>query len=162
MYCGASAPNTSLEVDHVVALVDGGTNDEGNLVTACYACNRGKEHSRRWAEVSRPNVAKHIEPEALFADDDMWCTDYEGRERLYGILGWELPPRWSDSYDHRLKVRLRTLTAIERWALEGTTGLWWGEMQPRDIPTLAASVGVPSGHLVLALSSAREKLNVLD
>lgn len=45
-YCGQSAPDVKLEVDHKLALADGGTNDLSNLVTSCYACNRGKESLR--------------------------------------------------------------------------------------------------------------------
>lgn len=45
-YCGQFAPNVVLHVDHVVAVCEGGTDDEGNLVTACSACNIGKEMYR--------------------------------------------------------------------------------------------------------------------
>ena len=31
-----------LEVDHVVPVCKGGTNDPSNLVAACFRCNRGK------------------------------------------------------------------------------------------------------------------------
>ena len=41
-YCGSIPPQVVLEIDHVVAVVDGGTNDPANLVTACFNCNRGK------------------------------------------------------------------------------------------------------------------------
>lgn len=41
-YCGAHPPAVVLEVDHIVPVVEGGTNDTDNLVTACFACNRGK------------------------------------------------------------------------------------------------------------------------
>jgi len=41
-YCGQYAPNVRLEVDHRVAVADGGSNDLTNLVTACFACNQGK------------------------------------------------------------------------------------------------------------------------
>lgn len=41
-YCGAHPPKAVLEVDHIEAVAAGGTNDEGNLVTACFDCNRGK------------------------------------------------------------------------------------------------------------------------
>lgn len=43
-YCGKSPKvhGIALEVDHVKAVADGGTNDEENLVTACDDCNRGK------------------------------------------------------------------------------------------------------------------------
>lgn len=41
-YCGAHPPNAALEVDHIQPVSDGGGNQEGNLVTACFNCNRGK------------------------------------------------------------------------------------------------------------------------
>lgn len=41
-YCGAHPPNVVLEVDHIEAVARGGTDDEGNLITACFDCNRGK------------------------------------------------------------------------------------------------------------------------
>lgn len=41
-YCGASAPETVLHVDHVVAVANGGKNSMLNLVTSCQPCNGGK------------------------------------------------------------------------------------------------------------------------
>lgn len=42
-YCGAHPSETVLlEVDHIHPVAEGGTNDIDNLVTACWACNRGK------------------------------------------------------------------------------------------------------------------------
>jgi hypothetical protein len=45
-YCGQYAPNVILEVDHVIPVCEGGTDDPDNLVTACMACNQGKEGLR--------------------------------------------------------------------------------------------------------------------
>ena len=41
-YCGATAVEAKLEIDHMVPISKGGTNEFANLVTACVACNRGK------------------------------------------------------------------------------------------------------------------------
>lgn len=41
-YCGESAPNVILEVDHIVPVSKGGTDEIMNLVTSCRDCNRGK------------------------------------------------------------------------------------------------------------------------
>jgi hypothetical protein len=41
-YCGRRAPMVILHVDHIVPVVAGGTNDLGNLKTACSVCNVGK------------------------------------------------------------------------------------------------------------------------
>jgi hypothetical protein len=41
-YCGASAANAVLEIDHVEPRAKGGTDAPTNLVTACESCNSGK------------------------------------------------------------------------------------------------------------------------
>ena len=41
-YCGRSAPEVTLEVDHIVPVAEGGKNEMLNLITSCRACNRGK------------------------------------------------------------------------------------------------------------------------
>lgn len=41
-YCGDHPPKVILELDHIVAVAGGGSADSDNLITACYACNRGK------------------------------------------------------------------------------------------------------------------------
>lgn len=44
VYCGRTAKDDDvrLEVDHATAVANGGGNEDRNLVTACYDCNRGK------------------------------------------------------------------------------------------------------------------------
>lgn len=43
-YCGTSAPNAVLHVDHIQPVSKGGDNDIMNLVTACSDCNLGKSN----------------------------------------------------------------------------------------------------------------------
>lgn len=43
-YCGSRPPNVILEVDHILALSNGGTDDPENLITSCFDCNRGKSN----------------------------------------------------------------------------------------------------------------------
>lgn len=38
-YCGATAPDVVLHVDHVVPVALGGSDNPDNLVTACQGCN---------------------------------------------------------------------------------------------------------------------------
>jgi hypothetical protein len=42
VYCGAHPPNIQIEVDHFFPVAQGGQDDIGNLVTACWDCNHGK------------------------------------------------------------------------------------------------------------------------
>jgi len=41
-YCGRRSPDVTLEVDHIIPVAEGGSDDPENLITACWDCNRGK------------------------------------------------------------------------------------------------------------------------
>jgi HNH endonuclease len=41
-YCGRKSPGIVLEIDHIVPLCDGGTDDPINLIASCWDCNHGK------------------------------------------------------------------------------------------------------------------------
>src|SRR5580765_7809774 len=41
-YCAQTPPAVVLEIDHILAVVDGGSDEPYNLLTACFDCNRGK------------------------------------------------------------------------------------------------------------------------
>lgn len=56
-YCGKSAPDVILEVDHIEPVSSGGTNDSINLVTACFDCNRGKG-KRKLSNNKQANLEK--------------------------------------------------------------------------------------------------------
>lgn len=43
VYCGRSAADVSLEVDHLAPIAEGGKTESDNLVTACQECNAGKK-----------------------------------------------------------------------------------------------------------------------
>lgn len=45
--CGNTAENSILEVDHIVALVNGGNDEPSNLRTLCHNCNMGKRIEER-------------------------------------------------------------------------------------------------------------------
>jgi len=42
VFCGKSAKQVELEVDHIIPFAKGGSNDLSNLQTLCFDCNRGK------------------------------------------------------------------------------------------------------------------------
>ncbi len=41
-YCGRKSPDVVLQVDHIIPVAKGGTDDIMNLVTSCVDCNQGK------------------------------------------------------------------------------------------------------------------------
>ncbi len=50
-YCGASAPDVPLRIDHVIPVALGGGDEPSNLVTACQDCNSGKSSTSPDAEL---------------------------------------------------------------------------------------------------------------
>ena len=53
-YCGKSAPDVVLEIDHIKPVSKGGANEIMNLITSCKDCNRGKSN----IELSDDSVVK--------------------------------------------------------------------------------------------------------
>lgn len=44
--CGVNGDFNALEVDHIISIKDGGTNDNSNLQTLCYKCNMDKYYKK--------------------------------------------------------------------------------------------------------------------
>lgn len=119
-YCGASAPEATLTIDHVVPVTLGGTDDPTNLVTACKDCNSGKSASNPNAELVagvaddalRWARAQHLAAEQMLADlgaRDGLRAQFKARwDRWQGGDGKpvELPDQWGASVDRFMSVGL--------------------------------------------------------
>jgi hypothetical protein len=55
-YCGQKPPQVVLEIDHIEPRSRGGSNDDLNLVTSCFDCNRGKGAKVLKALIERPDA----------------------------------------------------------------------------------------------------------
>lgn len=122
-YCGATAPEAVLTVDHVIPVSLGGTDDPTNLVTACNDCNVGKGSSNpdqpliddvsadalRWSDAVREAARALLlvrEQSAAarqpFLDAwNNWTYCDRGKE-----LNVPLPTGWEKSIDNFLAVGL--------------------------------------------------------
>lgn len=84
-YCGKSAPDVRLEVDHIKPVSKGGTDDLSNLVTACEACNKGK--SNKEIKPQKPRVLRRT----LIAKEQKYCkykyikVDEETYEKIHSF-----------------------------------------------------------------------------
>lgn len=75
-YCGASAPDVVLHVDHIHPVSKGGDNDLMNLITSCQGCNSGKSDTRLDDDSA-------IQKQRAMLDDLN-----ERREQLEMMLAW--------------------------------------------------------------------------
>lgn len=55
-YCGNRPPDVVLEVDHIDPRSKGGSDDQINLITACWDCNRGKSNKELGIKAVRPDA----------------------------------------------------------------------------------------------------------
>ena len=60
VYCGRTGEEVPLQIDHIVPVSAGGSDDDGNLATACSDCNLGK--GPRGLEARRQRDAKALDP----------------------------------------------------------------------------------------------------
>ena len=105
--CGRPSTEVVLEVDHVVALALGGTDELSNLATLCRDCNGGKSAYRfadyRSMEVVPPNLEENF----VFFHDDV-TGDFQ-RYHLYLYFKTSVHPGNVDDKFHHT------------WTIPGTT-----------------------------------------
>lgn len=116
-YCGASAPDVPLRVDHVVPQALGGTDTPDNLVTSCEPCNSGKssatidsavvddvaDDALRWAaamkqaaEEMRTREEPKLAYRAAFQTAwNEWTWEHNGQRQTFA-----LPEGWKTSLDN--------------------------------------------------------------
>jgi hypothetical protein len=116
--CGRSKDEVELEVDHVVSVADGGTDELHNLATLCRDCNGGKSAYRftdyRSMSIVPPNLENHFS----FSHDDR-VGDFE-RYHLYLYFknGIQSGPN-NDKFHHSWTISgTRYDTSSDKAALE--------------------------------------------
>ncbi|MDD2341576.1 MAG: HNH endonuclease [Tolumonas sp.] len=75
-YCGATAPDVVLHIDHISPVSKGGGNDIMNLITSCEACNLGKSDKELTDKSSIEKQRKQLEELS------------EKREQLQMMIKW--------------------------------------------------------------------------
>ena len=74
--CGRTKDEVPLEVDHIIAVSDGGTDELNNLATLCRDCNRGKSAYRFNDYTSMDLSPESIKEHFKFFHDAKW-GDFE-------------------------------------------------------------------------------------
>jgi hypothetical protein len=126
-YCGAMAPDAVIQVDHVIPVSLGGTDEPSNLVAACKDCNAGKSsvplgadviedvdrRAREWA-AAREEVMRSLRREGTAMDDLCDGFNAHWKSYTYGDSGRTVPrdEQWRQSVIHWAK-RGMTLEDLE-------------------------------------------------
>jgi hypothetical protein len=118
-YCGRTAPEVKLTIDHVVPTTLGGSDDPSNLVAACGDCNSGKSSSHpdaplvaavtddalRWAQ------AQQVAAQQMLTDLSRrreTCRRFKSQWQNWTVGGTAvpLPDGWGNSVDNFLAAGL--------------------------------------------------------
>lgn len=94
-YCGASAPDVKLTVDHVLPVALGGGDAPTNLVTACRDCNAGKSSSnpdQPLVDDVSADALRWAKARAL-ASEQMWQHDVTRNAQIADLLEF-----WGDRF----------------------------------------------------------------
>ena len=119
-YCGRKTPEAVLEVDHVIPVSAGGTDDIENLITACSACNIGKGARLLTQLPNVPDIHERAvelaEQERQLAEYNHWRAKQRERENAaiqsladlwHAAWGGSVDQhRWSDASVRRFLRRL--------------------------------------------------------
>ena len=123
-YCGATAPDVKLTVDHVVPTALGGTDESSNLVAACAGCNSGKAATNPDAPLVADVAADAVRWSAAIKQAAENMLDELGRRTaVYDAFhaawtSWtttppELPGDWRASVDQFIGAGLPMPVLIE-------------------------------------------------
>lgn len=93
VYCGSRPPQVILEVDHIVAVANGGSNEESNLVTACRQCNQGKS-DKRLTITPKPLAQQQEDARECAAQLDEYNKFLMGRRALVDEMVDEIGRYW--------------------------------------------------------------------
>jgi len=119
-YCGASAPDVLLHVDHIHPVAKGGTAEITNLITACVDCNGGKSDRLLSDDAALKRQRGQLE---------------EMQERRIQL---EMMAEW-----HRSMISLKDqalATAEDLWGK--VVGWTWTETARADVRKLIAQFGI--------------------
>ena len=115
-YCGKKPPDVILEADHMVSKKDGGQDDEINLITACFNCNRGKSKNsvtpEKLKKISFKNEIKDIEEKRNQLE-----AYYKFLKKQRTLEDFELSiynDRWEYGSDGRHSLTKKGLSSIKR------------------------------------------------
>lgn len=100
-YCGKKPPEALLEVDHIVAVANGGGNEEHNLITSCFECNRGKS-ARPLGEVApAPSIDRAVEIEERSLQARAYAEAVTLRNGVIESMVSDFYLLWMDRFDRR-------------------------------------------------------------
>jgi len=136
-YCGRRPPEVILEVDHIQPASKGGDDEDLNLVTSCWECNRGKSAKVLSEQAPKPDAdILLLRAQQEIAEAKRFLATKAARDSIRAVLIDELSKTWM--------IFLTPGTPSDRvW--DG----WLSEFRPEEVDTAIrrASMKYQSGYI---------------
>jgi hypothetical protein len=116
-YCGASAPDATLTVDHVLPIALGGTDTADNLVAACVDCNIGKSSSSPEAQVVADVAAEALRWKAVTEEANRQLREKRDAQQQFAREAQALWDEWCGRWNQPRNA----WGTFEQWYLHGVT-----------------------------------------
>lgn len=97
-YCGQRPPDVILELDHIHPRAEGGTDDELNLITSCFDCNRGKRDKIISEIAPRPDAdVEYLKLQQEIAEVKRYQKAKAVRDKAFSSLTETLNHVWANN-----------------------------------------------------------------
>lgn len=141
-YCGATAEQSALRVDHVIPEALGGPTEPGNLVTACQDCNAGKAATPPDAETVAGLDERNVQWAAALEQAKARAAEQYEQRRSNALEFKAMWDDWTDPDGKPMPLPDDYPDAIETWLRRGLTKRDLRElvhvaMAKRNLPNVA-------------------------
>lgn len=133
-YCGRLSDEVTLVIDHLLPVVEGGGNDEENLVTSCEPCNQGKAARVLAAEPPDDPLAQLARRQEL-NEQRQAAESVRAIQEANAALGTAMVDAWCGIRGTE-KVDAHTIDVMSRYAREhGVAAVMeWIEVAHQRLP----------------------------
>ena len=98
-YCGRRPPAVVLEIDHIVPVAEGGSNEDTNLITSCEDCNAGKGRRVLASPQPKPDVDRdYLAAQQELAELERYNRLKIGRDKALAQTTVNLQETWIESW----------------------------------------------------------------
>jgi hypothetical protein len=117
-YCGHSAPEILLQIDHITPVSKGGNNDLLNLITSCFDCNNGKRDKLLSDDTVINKRKEQLEQLQERREQlDMMMSWYDGLQEINLDIQNKLKGHW-ESLAKGFTISESGILKIKKWSKE--------------------------------------------
>ncbi len=149
-YCGRKAPDVVLQIDHIVPVSKGGTNEILNYITSCADCNSGKSN-----KVLDENIA-------LSKQRDELDRLAEKREQIEMLMSWKIELSKTDNTTLEMLIQFWESLVPGVLLNKNISGLFSPLLKKHGIEEVTAAMEIAASKYVKYKSDGNPILSTVE